>query len=77
MRVVGRRQGESHQIGIGAGHCGRAPPTPPGMRVRTGRLKWLRCLGIANAHRLDLLVCNPQRWLLAATEVASSLCRDI
>ncbi|RJG11157.1 hypothetical protein D3872_20925 [Massilia cavernae] len=30
------------QIGIGGGHNDRAPPTPPGMRVRTGRLKRLR-----------------------------------
>ena len=32
-----------HVIGIGAVRIpDRSPPTPPGMRVRTGRLDWLR-----------------------------------
>ena len=29
-------------IGIGGGYYNRAPATPPGMRVRTGRFKKLR-----------------------------------
>ena len=33
----------AHDIGIGAvSLAGRSPPTPPGMRVRTGRFEQLR-----------------------------------
>ncbi|MDW9739059.1 hypothetical protein GOC00_30655 [Sinorhizobium meliloti] len=31
-----------NEIGIGGGHYDRAPATPPGMRVRTGRFEELR-----------------------------------
>ncbi|AEG08138.1 mRNA-degrading endonuclease toxin of MazEF toxin-antitoxin module [Sinorhizobium meliloti] len=36
--------GQKHEnrIGIGGGRCDRAPATPPGMRVRTGRFEELR-----------------------------------
>ena len=36
------KRGLQHGIGIGAGLSGRTPPTPPGMRVRTGRFEKLR-----------------------------------
>ncbi|ASJ63561.1 type II toxin-antitoxin system PemK/MazF family toxin [Sinorhizobium meliloti] len=33
---------QANPIGIGGGRCDRAPATPPGMRVRTGRFEELR-----------------------------------
>ncbi|NMG16487.1 hypothetical protein GPA24_13230 [Aromatoleum bremense] len=62
VRVCGSARHAGHAIGIGAVRSpDRSPPTPPGMRVRTGRFEQLRLGEPRHAEPVEVAGLAPAR----------------